>query len=440
MKLRLTKNVARLFILGAALMFTQVKIGYAQLAGNVYTPYTAHGIGVLDIQGNSATKQMGGIGAAFRSSIFQNNVNPASYSAVPQKTFLMSLGMQGTSNYLKSETATSSHNGLTLGDFGALFPLTKGVGLGVSITPQTSVGYHTEATETPDPVLTDIGYLSQAYTGSGNIVQYKVGVGAKLLKGLSVGANIAYYHGFISRQSSLAVIPSISTGVFRTITNVDQRAYSYLGADIGLQYSVPLNEEKARFLNFGAVYQPKINSKIDQEVSVSSIGTIITDSVSYKAGESDYTMPSKITLGFLYASRSLEVGVDYVRQDWTDAFETDPLSNVELQTYEDIRFGMQYTPNRFDIRNAMKRWTYRLGFRYGSSYMALNDKDLTDYSVTFGVGIPLETGSFTLLNVGGEIGKTGLVAPGQVRDLYVKLHLGVTLFGHSEWFTRYKFK
>lgn len=441
MKLKLTKKSLKLLLL-CSIAWVAVAPSYGQIGSNIYTPYSMYGIGSLELQGNSVTKQMGGIGAALRSTIYQNNINPASYSAVPQKSFLVSFGLQGTSNYISNTENSSSHNGLALGDFGVLFPAMKGLGIGVSITPMSTVGYATAYFNTPDDILEDIGTVAYSFSGTGNIVQYKVGAGYKIYKGLSVGANVAYYHGMLNQYSTMGIVSVVDNKNYKIVGTYDSRSYDYFGMDLGFQYMATLDRERGRSLCIGAVYQPKVSTTVPQDyLATIAASSNLIDTVSINTQQTDYTMPSKITAGITYNTRKLTIGVDYVYQDWTDAFAMTEVDGVSLTKYEDFRFGLEYTPSRFDIRTAMKRWSYRAGFRYGTSYLMVNDEEMKDFSATFGVGIPVERNGFSLVNAGVEVGRTGYLNSASLeRDIYVKVQLGFTLFGQGDWFVRYKFK
>ena len=52
-----------------------------------------------------------------------------------------------------------------------------------------------------------------------------------------------------------------------------------------------------------------------------------------------------------------------------------------------IKMGVEYTPNRYDARHFLKRWSYRAGFRYGAYNQTFNGDKLAQYAVTAGIGI-----------------------------------------------------
>ena len=108
--------------------------------------------------------------------------------------------------------------------------------------------------------------------------------------------------------------------------------------------------------------------------------------------------------------------------------------------------GVEFTPNRYDIRNFLKRWSYRAGFRYGTYNQSFNDERLGQWAVTAGIGIPVKLWAFSAIDVGVEYGRRGYnVAEriGLVRQQYFKIAVGFTLFAGQEngeyWFMRAKY-
>ena len=117
---------------------------------NTFSPYTFYGIGDFATQGPGYIRSMGGAGIGFRNSLKINYMNPASYSILRQKTFLFNVEMEGMNTYSKTSAAKTSHNSINVRDLSLAFPLARGVGIGFSMTPYSSVGYRVDMDET-DP-------------------------------------------------------------------------------------------------------------------------------------------------------------------------------------------------------------------------------------------------------------------------------------------------
>ena len=98
------------------------------------------------------------------------------------------------------------------------------------------------------------------------------------------------------------------------------------------------------------------------------------------------------------------------------------------------------------VRNFLKRWSYRAGFRYGTHNQTYNGDKLGQYAVTLGVGVPVKFLAISSIDVGVEYGRRGYNLAerlGLVRQQYFKFSIGFTLFAGSEngeyWFLRPKY-
>ncbi len=141
---------------------------------NAFSPYTFYGIGDFHTQGPAYMRSMGGAGIGFRNALKINYLNPASYSILKQKTFLFNVGLEGNNVYSKTSTARTSHNSFNIRDIAIALPLTKGIGVGVSVTPLSSVGYRVQMAETDPEYLAADKYVLYNYMGDGDVTQAKL--------------------------------------------------------------------------------------------------------------------------------------------------------------------------------------------------------------------------------------------------------------------------
>ncbi|MFR8225456.1 MAG: hypothetical protein ACLU9X_14320 [Alistipes shahii] len=77
---------------------------------NAFSPYTMYGIGEQNTPGTLQMRSMGGAGVAMRSVSTVNLLNPAAYSAAPQKTFLFNFGLEGQNYYNSQKVGRASKN------------------------------------------------------------------------------------------------------------------------------------------------------------------------------------------------------------------------------------------------------------------------------------------------------------------------------------------
>ena len=80
--------------------------------------------------------------------------------------------------------------------------------------------------------------------------------------------------------------------------------------------------------------------------------------------------------------------------------------------------------------------TYRLGGYYSNYYLQVNDIQLEDYGITFGVGLPIRTVKSSI-NVAFTLGTRGTTEYNLVKENYGIVTFNVTL--HDLWFRKRRF-
>ena len=124
--------------------------GMAQSSSiNAYSPYSMYGPGELITPGSVQIRTMGGIGIAKRTAGQVNTLNPASASVTPRKSFIFDVSIDGT-HYRNSQPKYDSNGkfmGKSMGvinsgnihNIAIAFPLAKGLGMSLNISPYSSV-------------------------------------------------------------------------------------------------------------------------------------------------------------------------------------------------------------------------------------------------------------------------------------------------------------
>lgn len=427
----------KIFTCVVAILLASPFVAFSQYdsALSTFSPYTFYGIGDLSNTSPTFLKSMGGAGIATGSYSDVNFLNPASYSSVNRNSFLLSVGVEGGGLYLKdSEGASTSYNTYNFSEVSFKMPIYQSIGLGVSVSPYSSVGYNCYYIEYQDA---EYNAVMRQYWGEGGVSQFRVGVGAKLAKGLSVGVNGIYYFGTINRYFSTSVLSNYEGISSLSSVVVSQREHaSRILPEFGLQYDLLVNKKRA--LTFGATYNMggSLNMEVNRQVpSVDMYGSYVLDSTY----TSNYAMPDIITAGFYYSTPKFGIAADYSYAAWegiNDEFENEYVTYTNTHT---VKVGGHYTPNRMDVRHLHNRITYRLGFNYSTYYMKVNNTDIDSKAVTFGVGIPMKLMGASMINVGVELGKGGTTASGLYDQKYFKVSIGLSLFGEDYWFIKQKY-
>ncbi len=423
---------------------------------NAFSPYSMYGIGELQTPGVTAMRSMGGVGLGMRSTLMVNPLNPAAYSMTPQQGFLFDFGIEGANFYNSQHkygtagqtTARTSYNTFNFHDIAFQMPLAKRLGLGFSLTPYSSVGYRVGADEQSDDIWGNIGRVQYLYSGEGDLTEVKLGIGWEVFKRFSIGVAAQYYWGDIDRTYQTAVANNIvNGGTVNTTTGTDSYEISRIKMQLGLQFDLIQSEKQ--LLTLGATYDMggNLRPSVTQTVVAGDIyNTVVRGDTTRMAMK----LPVQVGVGLYYQNAKIVAGVDYVYQNWEqneNPAEVPGAANVAYKNTSTIKVGLEYTPNRMDVRHYLNRWSYRVGFRYGNYYQSFQGKTLPQYALTAGFGMPIRFLGRSSLDFGVEFGQRGDNSSirvdnrqiGLVRQRYVKFSVGLTLFGEDQWFVRYKY-
>lgn len=431
--------------LGASLLVLTLKAQNSSI--NTFSPYTMYGIGDINTQGPAHLRAMGGVGIGYRDSrldpymVGYNNMNPAAYSSVPRNSFLFNFELEGQYYSLKDSNTKTSYNTFNIRDIGILFPLARNLGFSFSVTPYSSVGYRIEAPVTDEDIVADVGYVNMKYTGSGDINQYKMGIGYQLFRGFSLGAEMVYYHGYLDRQQRIEITEITGgTGFGDTKAHMSE-SISRILMNAGFQYNLISNSN--RMLTLGGTYSMggKLNSKYEQYIPSDYYGS---DTVFIASRTSDLSLANIYKAGLFYQTTKIAAGLDYSFSDWGSSNRGKGRELLEggrmrYRNANSIKAGFEITPNRYDFRSYMKRISYRVGVRYEDYYMDFNGNRITEKAVTMGFGIPIKMGIPSFVNLGFEYGQRGKTSSGMVKGDYFKFSIGLMLFGEDYWFRKQKY-
>jgi len=214
---------------------------------------------------------------------------------------------------------------------------------------------------------------------------------------------------------------------------------------LGLQYREDFDDKF--FFTVGGTYDFKASTELSNEYTVNNQfypddAIWLNDSVQidpdYIMGEdtafTTLNIPQKFGVGVAFGiPNKLTITADYYKQDWTG---TQSGENFATTNATSMHFGAEYLPNAKAIRGYYNYISYRLGGYYSNSYLMVNDYQLKDYGITFGVGLPIKTLK-TSINVAFTLGTRGTTDYNLVKENYGILTFNVTL--HDQWFHKRRF-
>ncbi|MCM4166923.1 hypothetical protein KCTC52924_01779 [Arenibacter antarcticus] len=413
----------------AFLCVTSVSI-YAQ--NSTVSPYSYFGIGDLRATNSVENQMMGGL-SVYGDSIHINLNNPAAYSKLGLTTYTAGLSRKEYSfktNTSKESSSVSNLDYLSLG-----FSLGKGLGLGFGIIPYSSVGYNFQSERT----VSGQGTVLESYSGSGGINRVYVSLGYEVFKDFSIGVTSNFNFGN-QESNSVQAIEGLQLGSFNRISS----RINGFDFNFAANYSPKINEKHTLFTSVIVNTQANLVSRNTRTIGSFSTATgrdlevIEVDLSSQGLARTGVQIPTTTTLGVGYGEdKKWFLGAEYSFQELS-AFENEltPASNLEYQNASTLRFGGYYIPDYASFSNYLKRVTYRAGTSVSTSGIVVNNKEINDYGITFGLGLPLGQGrNFSNINIGFELGKRGTKYGDLIEENYFKVNLGLSL-NDIGWFVK----
>ncbi len=412
------------------------------------SPYSQFGLGKLSEQTQGFNRGMNGVGLAFRESNQVNYINPASYSAIDSLTFLFDVGMSLQITNFKENGKSKNANNADLEYAVGSFRLIKNIGMSFGIIPYTNIGYNfTNRTKVPGysmaPSTTVETMHTQTFSGDGGLHQLFLGAGWQTpIKGLSLGANISYLWGEISKY----VTDTYSDNYVNALAKqyfISARSYKL---DFGVQYSYPLNNND--MLTMGVTYSPghSLDARPECLIISSNSQSSVNDTTQLVATNS-CDIPTQLGVGFAYkhATKWL-VGLDYTFQKWSSARLPVSESRNGMTGYETkedvfsnrhrINAGGEYCKDALG-RNFGDRLKYRFGMGYATPHILVGGKEgPKEITMSAGVGIPLNrVGDKSVINVGFQW--QNLSGDGLLTENTFLFNVGITF--NERWFAKWKF-
>jgi hypothetical protein len=409
---------------------------YAQ--DGTVSPYSFFGIGDLKNAGTVENQMMGGIGV-YADSIHLSLKNPAAYGKLGLEVMdreglvTYTAGVSNKQYQLKSFTEEQKSSITTLDYLALGFSLGKGLGMGFGIMPYSSVGYNLI-----DERSNTSGSLVNVYTGEGGLTRVFYSVGYEVINDLSIGATVNFNYGTLDSER-LQQIEDIQFGTF------DRRSSRVNGFDFNyaLNYTPVIKGRQRLHSSIRVNTQGNLVSKNERQIgsfSVANGGTIEEVEVNLAAQNlrnTELKIPTTTTFGLGYGEDfKWFVGAEYSFQGMS-SFDNTFLGadNVRYEDASSYALGAFITPDYDSFTSYLKRVTYRAGVRFDKTGMLVNEVDINNFGITFGLGLPLGR-SFSNLNLGFELGRRGTTRANLIEESYFKFNVGLSL--NDRWFQKRK--
>jgi hypothetical protein len=389
------------------------------------SPYSVYGIGDQKFKGSNEHKAMSGL-SVIGDSIHLNLSNPASYADLGVTTF--SVGASHTNYKLQALTESEKTKRTSLDYLAVGLPIGKKAGVSFGLMPYTNVGYRIQSSGSFEELN-----QSMQYSGDGGLNKVYLGLGYKLFKGFSLGADAQYYFGKIENKTLLA-----TQGVQYISRSVNETNNRGLAFNFGAMYQFKVKDFD---IHSSITYAPQTNLNVSTDrkistISLSASGNELTvEERNVDVSDSKFKLPAAYSFGTSFGKlKNWMIGAQV---SFADAKQADfNLPNIVYDNSSKYVLGGYYIPKYNSFTSYFSRVTYRAGLRYEQTGMVINNQKIDDKAITAGVGLPLGS-IFSNLNIGLEYGQRGTKSAGLIKENYFSINLGFSF--NDRWFQKTKY-
>lgn len=419
-------------LLGCLCMLFAVQSASAQIY-QVNSPYSYFGWGTMTPPHQAFNRSMGGVSEALRNPVHINVENPASYSSLRFSTY--EAAVHGHGLWLNDIDSTYSSGSSSISYLNLGFPAGKYAGLSFGLLPFSSLSYDVVDTRYNEGLGADEQFQ---FLGTGDVYRAYLGAGGRY-KGIAIGFNFNYLFGTYNRRTiSFFEDDLVDFGSRRS----DVYVIGDIMWDFGAQYALKVKDQTYLTAGISGNGTTAINAERDQYFFRRLENGFPIDTISRSIGvEGEIVLPAKLGFGINYEKRNhWLVGIDVQMTSW-DQYELFGQKDVSLNSSTRISIGGNVTPDPSAIKGLAKKINYRFGAFYDSGSIKLNDQQLQEYGISFGLGIPMRpvarTTLYSRLNLSFELGQRGTTKEGLFTENFLRATMGVNF--NDLWFIKRKF-
>lgn len=392
------------------------------------SPYSFYGIGDVRFKGTIENRSMAGV-AVEQDSIHINLENPSSFANLKLTTF--SVGGTFNRTNLKTDTKSEYAKRTTFDYLAVGLPIGNKFGAGFGLLPYSSVGYKIQNTSD------ETGGNNQRFSGSGGLNKVFFSLAYAVTPDFKVGADVHYHFGKIETNSLEYV-----TGVPLGTKEVNSADLSGVNFNFGAMYQTKINDKLQFFSSLNYTLESKLSSENVRTVGVGNFGSEFEFSAveadEQEMSNKNLTLPSEFKLGAgIGEPRKWLVGAQFAVSSIGDIENTyNTTSNASYEKSMKYRLGGYFIPDYDSFTSYAKRITYRAGFKYDKTGLIVNSESIEDIGLNIGLGIPVG-GTFSNINFGFEFGKRGTTSSDLVQENYTCLSVGFSF--NDKWFVKRKY-
>jgi hypothetical protein len=415
---------------GLGLMFF---LSFQLMAQTTQSPYTALGIGDIIQPGLVNNMGMGGTTIAYPSNKNFNLMNPAMLGIRGYFTSF-EIGFSGERRMITSDTLSQTNGAGNINYIALAFPIKQSrIAAGIGLAPYSYVDYNIISKNEID------GSEEEAdvnFKGSGGLNTFFYSTGFNLFKSLALGFKVSYLFGSKTEETIFDIDqPSAFSSALYESTKVSDFLLSFGGT-----YYLKVGEKSQIFL--AGIYElgTDVNATRDERLEQRQKFTgllLSTDTIVFGLKE-NVRLPQKYGIGISYAyGTKWLISSDLIIQDWNKY--TNPRNEMKYPLVKSYRIGLgaEFIPDAASVSNYFNRMIYRAGVSYELTPYLLNNDQVYDFGINFGVSLPvINRNSPSLVSLAFQYGQRSGGADFSITESYFRLALGFTI--NDIWFYRRK--
>jgi hypothetical protein len=375
---------------------------------------------------------MGAVSIAYPSNKNFNLLNPAMLGIRGYFTSF-EFGFSGERRTIKQDTLSQSNGSGNINYIALAFPIKQGrVSAGFGLAPYSYVNYNILSKNEIDGIEEE---ADVNFKGSGGLNSVFYATGFNLFNSLALGFKISYLFGSVTQEAIFDIEqPASYTSALYETTKVNDFLLGF-----GATYFFRLSEKSQIFL--AGIYElgNDINATRDErlEQRQKTTGLLLNTDTIVSNQKETFRLPQKYGIGISYANGTKwMISTDLVIQNWNNyKLPTDSESPL-VKSYR-AGFGAEYVPEATSVTNYFKRIIYRAGISYELTPYELNNDQIYDFGINFGVSLPvLNRNAPSLLSIAFQYGQRNGGDDLAITENYFRLALGFTI--NDIWFYRRK--
>lgn len=389
---------------------------------------------------------------------FINSDNPCSSMFIDTLSFIADFSVITAYNNLKTLTSKYHNLNADFNYFAAGFPISKKIKASMGFAPFSSTGYKIKEEKYIDDTL----FVQNIYQGDGGLSKAFINLSYHLfnfsktnnltLSNHSIIAGIQAYYLFGSIQDLTKVTFPESSNMFN-LTIKNKNFYNDYNFRYGLSYICSkTNKSNDSKFKWGLTFalENKKNLKYNnyylflKQITIS--GVLFSDTIQNTSSKNmKINYPLFLGTGlFFNFNDKLIFNVDYKTQLWSQT----TIHNIKLRDIHFIGAGLEITPQPEKYFFYWKSVNYRVGLFYNQTYYFINNNNINEFGITFGIGLPIARAEKTestmirkklptMFNLSLNISQRGTIRNNLIKETFITL--GVNLNIYDIWFVKRKY-